>query len=160
MPYKDAEKKREAYRRYREANLEKERERKRLYMASVYPTEKIQAAVVRWRLKNPDWLESRRTEYANRASIWARENPGRANARTRKYQLRKKQACPEWADHDAITAVYVEAARLTLETGIPHEVDHIIPLNGRTVSGLHVACNLRVVPAAENRRKSNKVTTV
>lgn len=38
------------------------------------------------------------------------------------------------------------------------EVDHTIPLNGKTVSGLHIACNLQVLPVAENRRKGNKFT--
>ena len=36
------------------------------------------------------------------------------------------------------------------------EVDHIFPVKGKTVSGLHVACNLQVIPRAENRAKGNK----
>lgn len=68
---------------------------------------------------------------------------------------RELQQCPAWADSSAIRAVYREADRLTRETGIPHEVDHEIPLRGRLVSGLHVHTNLRPLPARENRRKSN-----
>jgi hypothetical protein len=70
---------------------------------------------------------------------------------------RQKLACPAWADQSAIAAVYADAARITLETGIPHEVDHVIPIAGKTVCGLHIAANLQVIPAIENRRKSNKV---
>lgn len=60
-----------------------------------------------------------------------------------------------WADQEAIKAVYAEAERASRRTGIPHEVDHIIPLRGKTVSGLHVPENLRVVPKVVNREKRN-----
>lgn len=63
---------------------------------------------------------------------------------------------PKWASLDAIQAIYDEAARLTKQTGISHHVDHIIPLQGRLVSGLHVETNLQILPASENLRKYNK----
>lgn len=61
-----------------------------------------------------------------------------------------------WADFDAIRAVYREADRLTLATGVKHQVDHIVPLNHPRVCGLHVAANLRAIPAGPNMAKSNK----
>lgn len=42
-------------------------------------------------------------------------------------------------------------------TGFPWEVDHVIPLRGKTVSGLHNPFNLQVIPRSENRRKSNRL---
>jgi hypothetical protein len=48
--------------------------------------------------------------------------------------------------------------RLTRETGIQHHVDHVIPLKGRLVSGLHVVENLRVIPGKENLAKNSKFT--
>lgn len=69
---------------------------------------------------------------------------------------RIREAMPAWADREAIAAVYAEAARLTRETGVPHEVDHIEPLLGANASGLHVHYNLRVITRTENRRKSNR----
>lgn len=59
-----------------------------------------------------------------------------------------------WGNQAVIDAFYIESKRLTLLTGVKHEVDHVYPLQGRLVCGLHVEWNMRVVPSVENRRKS------
>lgn len=65
-------------------------------------------------------------------------------------------ATPPWADLEAIGAIYLECARKTKETGVLHHVDHDIPLRHPLVCGLHVPANLRVLPATDNIRKSNR----
>jgi len=64
---------------------------------------------------------------------------------------------PAWANLDAIEHIYAEARRMTVVTGIRHEVDHIVPLQGREVSGLHVENNLQILTKQANRLKSNRL---
>jgi len=81
--------------------------------------------------------------------------PPAANYHTERMRLRRR-ATPPWANRDAIADLYRAARKLTRLTRTPHHVDHIIPLQGRGVTGLHVETNLRVIPARENHRKSNR----
>lgn len=72
-------------------------------------------------------------------------------------ERRKKRdkSMPCWANKDAIQSIYFKARCLTLKTGIPHEVDHIVPSNHPLVCGLHVEYNLQILTEAENQEKSN-----
>jgi len=91
---------------------------------------------------------------------WQKNNPGKANAKNKFYKLSKKQRTPPWLteQHKAQIAMFYEAAaKLTKELGIKFEVDHIMPLNGKDSSGLHVPWNLQVITKVENNKKSNKV---
>lgn len=71
--------------------------------------------------------------------------------------LAKRRSRPTaWANAASIRAVYAEARRLTEQTGVPHEVDHLYSVGlNENVCGLHVENNLRVVEATVNRRKQN-----
>lgn len=74
------------------------------------------------------------------------------NASRRAARIR---ATPAWADQEKIEWFFRERVRLEQETGIRHHVDHIIPLQGELVCGLHVENNLQVIPAVVNIRKRN-----
>jgi len=90
---------------------------------------------------------------------WKERNVGRVNADTAFRKKRIKFATPKWLTEEhklQIVAVYEESARLTLETGIQHHVDHIVPIRGKNVSGLHVPWNLQILTAEENYKKLNK----
>lgn len=72
-------------------------------------------------------------------------------------RARTYRQMPVWADRTAIKLLYVEAQRISRATGIKHHVDHYYPLNSPLVSGLHVADNLRIIPACENLKKGNRM---
>lgn len=88
------------------------------------------------------------------------EIDSRSAANRRHHRAKRRtaqmQRTPPWADLGAIETVYRQAVALESETGISHAVDHIIPLQGRRVSGLHVAANLQVLPATINLSKGNR----
>ena len=62
---------------------------------------------------------------------------------------------PAWAVMADIRRVYKQMRTLTRETGRQWSVDHIVPLDGVNVCGLHVAHNLQVIPLEENVAKAN-----
>ena len=87
---------------------------------------------------------------------WWSENKDKRAAYEGKRRAIQIQRTPAWdSDAHLIIAKYQLAAMLSKASGIPHHVDHIIPLQGRKVSGLHVFSNLRVIPGSDNVKKSN-----
>ena len=67
----------------------------------------------------------------------------------------KLQAIPKWADLELIKVFYQLCRQRTELTGLPHHVDHIIPLQSELVCGLHIINNLQILTATENCQKSN-----
>jgi predicted dithiol-disulfide oxidoreductase (DUF899 family) len=93
------------------------------------------------------------------ARLYAADTPAKHLARTKKRQAAKIKRLPKWLtanDIEHMQALYSLAAMFQRESGVMYHVDHIIPLQGKLVSGLHVPNNLRVIPATDNLKKSNK----
>lgn len=91
------------------------------------------------------------------AATWREKNRSAIAEGQRLRAARMSVADLAPAHKAAIYAFYDEARRLTSATGSPHEVDHVIPLKGKGVCGLHVAWNLRVMSAPANLSKSNSL---
>ena len=81
------------------------------------------------------------------------EQQDKRRRRNLMYHRRVKQATMSWTNMTLIEEFYHRAQLLTKETGIKHEVDHVIPLKGKTVCGLHVHDNLQVITKTENIQK-------
>ena len=90
---------------------------------------------------------------------YRQENKDKRNADKSKRRASILKRTPPWITREhkkEIIDFYKSAITLSNTTGIKHHVDHIIPLCGKNVSGLHVPWNLQVIPAVENQKKSNK----
>ena len=91
---------------------------------------------------------------------WQKNNPELVKADNKHRRTKHKQATPKWLtqEHKAqIKQFYLDAMLVSKVTGIPYAVDHIVPLRGEFVSGLHVPWNLAVITREENSKKSNKI---
>ena len=106
-----------------------------------------------------DYWNAHKEGRAEKNNNWKKKNRGKANFWERQRELALLQRTPSWVLEDelfCIEEVYNLAALRTKVTGIPWHVDHVIPLRGEKVSGLHVLSNLAVVPALYNIRKGNR----
>jgi len=133
------EKRRDAY----ALNPEKERE-------------KAKERSVVWRKENPEKVALQKPLKI----AYKKANPHKVIADVAKRRAAKQRRTPMWLtkkDFIDIEAFYKLAKEKTQESGILWHVDHIVPLQGETVSGLHVPLNLRVVPWNENLSKGNKL---
>jgi hypothetical protein len=116
--------------------------------------EKNREAVIARAAQRPKHeVQAYRREYKHR-------NPDATRADTSVRKRRHRDATPRWITIDEKTLMkklYIEARKLTKLTGVMYVVDHIVPLRGESVCGLHVPWNLRVITQEENLLKSNKL---
>ena len=115
-----------------------------------------------WKEANPERVKE--ATY-NRLKQWRKNNPEklkeqrqRVKTKQNGYQQKRralvKNQLPDNADLNLIQEFYKIAELKTKETGIPYEVDHIIPISK---GGLHHQNNLQVITRTENRSKGNKI---
>lgn len=128
--------------------------------------DKIAKAARRTTIANEQIKTVRRASYQKHkeAALLAKKmyrisNKGKINALCAARKVVVKQRTPKWLtafDKLKIRCLYQLAAMYTRENSEPWHVDHVIPLQGKNVSGLHVPENLRVLRGIENIQKKNK----
>ena len=109
-----------------------------------------------WYYNNLERAQERNRQIARK---WQLENPDRNCAKAAKYRAKKLQATPSWLtveDYQKIEIEYSLAQWTSEMMKEDYHVDHIVPLQGKDVCGLHVPWNLQVIPAVANLKKGNK----
>lgn len=120
-----------------------------------------------WQKNNPDknrskvakWKKAHPKKNTEQSLRYQKKYPEKINAKSAMDKASKSQRTPLWLTQEHIAqigAVYLEAKLMSFSTGVKHEVDHIVPLRGQAVSGLHVPWNLQVILKSENASKGNK----
>ena len=178
MPHKDLEARKQYHREYhrkhrvrriayaeiyRNTHKKERREYDRLRLADPIIYAKTLKQHNSWRRDNPDrayaWNKANPERHVEYVKNWQKKNKGKCVAIVRKRQIRKIHATPDWLtakQHKQIELKYEEVAELNRAGSVVYEVDHIVPLRGTYVCGLHVPWNLQVITQAENRAKWNK----
>ena len=112
------------------------------------------------KIKNShEWQKNNRERYREIAKRCYEKTKHKKFAWQALARAAKRNAVPKWINEELkqeIQKFYIDARSRTKETGINYEVDHIVPLMGENVCGLHVPWNLRVITRYENRSKANR----
>lgn len=146
MPHANPEEKRAYFKTYYQRRKEAlKANAKRIYEAD---RETYKANAKRWKAANPERMKEIRAKERQRPEIKAAVNEAK---RRRSHQ---KNAIKLTAGEKLfVQSYYLQAQELTASTGIPHEVDHIIPL---CQGGLHAPWNLQVLTRFDNRSKGGR----
>lgn len=115
------------------------------------------------------WGRANRARHAANSKAWREANPEKQSEIKRRWRIgnpgkvvasntarQERTATPTWANEFFIEEIYELAQLRTRITGFVWHVYHIVPLRSKTVCGLHVEHNLRVIPAASNLAKGNR----
>ena len=167
----------EGWKRYQEANPERRKEM-RAVSDMTYAARKLELGRIREEknrekrkaqarariAKNPgrhnakskSWREANLEKSKAIFKKWRDANPGVMAMHAARWRAALVQATPAWANQKKIAEFYETADGLSILTGEWYHVDHIVPLQGKTVRGLHCEANLQVLPEVENIRKGNR----
>lgn len=149
----------EWYSKNRDAVTARRRER--------HDSEKCKVACKRYYENNRDkvrslnkaWEEKNKDKVLESWRNYSKRNIDMRNANSAARRAAKRRQCPDW-DRELTDLTAREASRLARMRssmfGFKWDVDHIVPICGKNVSGFHVWSNLQVIPATVNRAKSNK----
>jgi 5-methylcytosine-specific restriction endonuclease McrA len=160
------EQKREYDRAYRAANREKIAAAKKLeavekpHLGAARKAKYREAHRTELRAKGVAYNRDNSEARAAYLRSYQKKNLDKVRAWAMKYHASKLQRTPNWLTEDdfwMIEQAYEIAVKRTQATGVMCHVDHIVPLQGENVSGLHVPWNLQVITEVENKQKGNRL---
>ena len=134
-------------------------EKNKEYILAKLQTDKNPEKLERIKQYNVEYAKRNRKRISEKRKAQYPQEMGQRRAWSAKRRAAKLRACPTWLtleQLEEIKQIYFIAKEKQLEEEIAYDVDHIVPLLGENVCGLHVPWNLRVISATENRRKGNK----
>lgn len=105
--------------------------------------------------RHKKWVDNNKEANKEHKKKWEESNKGKVRAKNSRRRVRKVSATIEGFNSE-ISEIYEDCSLLCLVTGDYYEVDHIVPLQGKTVCGLHVPWNLQILHRKDNRSKGNK----
>jgi len=152
-------------REYREKNLETSRAKCRAWAATNKSRrkeylksnkEKLLPAIIKYQT---EYYQANRESLLQARRDYAQKYPEKVLAQSAKRKAARAQRTPKWLtkeDFAVIESFYAKAKAMSKKTGDEYHVDHIIPLRGKKVSGLHVPSNLQILLGTENISKFNK----
>lgn len=146
----------------KEEKRERNKQRSKLWREN--NPEKSKANYRNWYLKNKKladtyikaWRKTNKEKTRDWRNEWAKKNRNKIYFWNNKRRVAKLKAQPAWQNDQPLQVIYEQCHRLSDIIGIQYHVDHIIPLRGRGVCGLHVPWNLQIIPAEENLSKGNR----
>lgn len=150
---------------YKNNNKEQEKLRKQMWYKNNSDKKKVkyQLNKEKERLYKKTYNKQNSVKINARIKIYAKNNRGKINAKIAKYKHTKLNATPKWLTKDQLKQIeiaYIFSNLITSFIGIKCHVDHIVPLQGETYSGLHVPWNLQVTTAKFNTSKGNRLIHV
>lgn len=128
---------------------------KKAYDAKRYKEQRLQIIE-----RTAAWGKKNKEKRCSIVKAWRARNPDKAAAQWSAQRANRLKRAPNWLTKEQknhIAVFYDAAQKLSKELNRPIQVDHIIPLQGKTVCGLHVPWNLQLLFAEENLSKKNKL---
>lgn len=140
--------------KWQKNNKEKVKITKDKYRANLSSREKE-------KISSRNWKKNNKQSVIEYNKMWTKNNTGKKLAINAKYRSRKLHATPKWLTSEHISQIeefYALAQELAWlnQDGKPFHVDHIVPLQGKNVCGLHVPWNLQLLPGKINISKGNR----
>lgn len=145
--------------RYKKENKNAVEEYSKKYRKKYYEANKEEKLL--WQKEYRERNLNQRRDYDRKQSKkYYEANKERFLEKGARRRAQKLEATPLWVDEEhkkRLRSIYKTCRNVSERSGKQHHVDHIIPLKGENICGLHVWWNLRIIPAQENLSKGNRL---